>query len=46
MGWGREELQLHGLGREELYNIIIINTVLLYAIYLAIKPFRGALHFT
>ena len=26
--------------------IIIINTVFLYAIYLAIKPFRGTLHFT
>ena len=26
--------------------IIIINTVFIYAIYLVIKPFRGALHFT
>ena len=25
--------------------IIIINTVFVYAIYLAIKPFRGALHY-
>ena len=27
-------------------NIIIINTVFVYAISLAIKPFRGASHFT
>ena len=26
--------------------IIIINTVFVYAISLAIKPFRGALHYT
>ena len=25
--------------------IIIINTVFVYAIYLAIKPFRGAVHY-
>ena len=27
-------------------NNIIINTVFVYAIYLAVKPLRGALHFT
>ena len=35
--------------RERIRNniiIIIINTVFVYAIYLAIKTFRGALHFT
>ena len=31
---------------EPYNNIYIINAVFVYAVFLAIKPFRGALHFT
>ena len=33
-------------GEDDNVKIIIMNTVFVYAISLAIKPFRGALHFT